>query len=81
MVTKTDPGRGEQAAAASIRLIPLQEVEARTSKSRWWINRQIAAGEFPKPVRLGYRRTVFVEAEINAWLAALVAARDSGRAS
>jgi prophage regulatory protein len=41
---------------------------------RW---RLIKAGKFPKPVKLGLGRNAWVEEEVDAYLAGLVAARDS----
>jgi prophage regulatory protein len=41
---------------------------------RW---RLIKAGRFPKPVKLGLGRNAWVDEEIDAYIAALVAKRDS----
>jgi prophage regulatory protein len=38
--------------------------------------REIAAGHFPKPVRIGARRIAFFQDEIDAWLAQRIAERD-----
>ena len=35
----------------------------------------MAAGTFPKPVRLGESRIAFVDAEIHAWVRARIAER------
>lgn len=56
-------------------LIPLNEVCRRTGKSRWWIQAKQKTGEFPVSVTLGYRRAMFVEAEIEAWLMNLISRR------
>ena len=54
--------------------------ELKTAKgifySRSQIDRKEAAGEFPRRVRLGPNRVGFLECEIDAWIAGLVAERD-----
>jgi prophage regulatory protein len=49
------------------------------SKPHIW--RKIREGSFPSPIRLGENRIAFVEAEIDAWIEAKVAERDSKRRS
>lgn len=46
--------------------------------SPFHLRRMIAAGTFPKPVKLSERKTGYVEAEIEAWLKDRIADRDSG---
>jgi len=43
--------------------------------------RQVAAGRFPKPVRIGARRVAFFQDEIDAWLARRITERDAARPS
>lgn len=57
-------------------LIRLPTVKGRTGLSRSEIYRRIAAGTFPRPVKLGERASAWVESEIDAWAAAHIAARD-----
>lgn len=45
------------------------------SKPHLW--RLIRAGKFPRPIRLGENRIAFPEHEIDAWLEAKVAERDT----
>ena len=45
--------------------------------SRGHLYRLIAAGKFPKPIRLGENRIMFVESEIDAWLLERIAERDA----
>ncbi len=52
---------------AVLRQIPI------SSATMW---RTIAAGDFPKPVRIAKRRVAWVQAEIADWLAARIADRD-----
>jgi predicted DNA-binding transcriptional regulator AlpA len=40
-----------------------------------WIRQLVAAGKFPKPVKIG-NRVAFVEDEVDAWLRDRAAARD-----
>lgn len=49
-----------------IRLIPLREVSSITSLKKTALYQLINSGEL-RPVKLG-RKTVFSEAEINAWV-------------
>jgi prophage regulatory protein len=60
------------------RLERLPDVIARTGLSRTTIQRLIAAGTFAQPVRLTGRKIAFVAAEVDAWIAARVTARDHG---
>jgi prophage regulatory protein len=46
---------------------------------RTWIYRLVAAGRFPAPVKIGEATNAWIESEIDAWLAARVAERDSSR--
>jgi prophage regulatory protein len=39
-------------------------------KSRSWLYAEIAAGRFPKPIRVGARAVVWRESQIREWLAA-----------
>ncbi|MHB0991399.1 MAG: helix-turn-helix transcriptional regulator [Burkholderiales bacterium] len=57
------------------RLIPLKAVSQKTSLGKTALYELIKAGEL-RPVKLG-RKTVFSEAEINAW----IDARLNGRAA
>jgi prophage regulatory protein len=60
------------------RLIRFPEVMKRTSKSRAGIYAAINRGDFPKSVKLGPKSVAFIESEIDAWIADLMA---SGRES
>jgi len=46
--------------------------------SRCQIWRRVKAGTFPPPVKLSASRNVWLERDIDAWMAALVAERDEG---
>lgn len=59
------------------RFISLRSAVDRTGRSRWWLRSQWLAGSFPQPVSVGYRGTMFVESEVEAWLQARIAERDS----
>lgn len=54
--------------AAPARLIRLPEVIARVGLKRSSIYQRMAEGRFPKGRSLGSRCTVWVEAEIDAWV-------------
>lgn len=68
-------------SAPDIPLVILRrpEVEARTGLACSTIYDGIKAGTFPAPIQLGPKAVGWVESEINAWLAARVAARDAAR--
>jgi prophage regulatory protein len=55
----------------------LQQVRTRTGLSRSEIYRRIAAGDFPRPIKLGERASAWAEHEVTAWIAARIAARDA----
>lgn len=57
------------------RLISLGEVTRRIGQSRWTVNRLIAEGKFPPPVRIG-NRTMFEDGEVSAYVEGLLAARE-----
>jgi prophage regulatory protein len=52
------------------RLIRLPEVKGRVGLSRSSIYLRIAAGTFPRPVRLGEKSVAWSEAAIDSWIAA-----------
>lgn len=59
-------------------LIPLNKLpEKGILYSRNYLDRLIREGSFPAPVYLSPRRRCFVEAEIDAWLAARVNEREA----
>lgn len=57
------------------------EVEARTGLGCSTIYDGIKAGTFPAPIQLGPKSVGWVESEINAWLAARIAARNATRST
>ena len=60
------------AVPAPPRLIRLPEVIARVGLKRSSIYQRMAEGRFPKARSLGPRCVVWVEAEIDAWIAAVM---------
>jgi prophage regulatory protein len=50
------------------------EVQARTGLARSSIYAAIAAGSFPRPVKLGARSVGWIDSEVDQWLAERVAA-------
>jgi prophage regulatory protein len=63
------------------RLIRFDEVMHITGISRPRIYALIAAGRFPRQVKLGSMSVAFVEAEIRDWVATRIAERDSTQAA
>jgi prophage regulatory protein len=45
--------------------------------SHVWIRELIAAGKFPRPIKIGANRVAFVESEIDDWLRARAAEREA----
>lgn len=78
-MTQTKQAPMQTASGQSLTLLRLHEVCRRTGKSRSEIYRRIAAGDFPKPVKLGERASAWPEHEVSAWIADRIAARDAGR--
>jgi len=70
--TEAGASRADISASAGIeRLLPIKAVMAITSWSRTSINRGIAEGWFPKPVKLsGRHRIVWRESDIRAYVEA-----------
>ncbi len=58
------------------RFIKLAQVKDYTSLSTSEIYRRIAAGTFPKQVKLGPKSSCFVESEILAWCEQMAAQRE-----
>ena len=56
-----------------IRTLTVREVCAKVKCSRGFV---YAHGDFPKPLKLGLKKSLWVEAEIDAWLETLRVARD-----
>jgi prophage regulatory protein len=64
------------AAAPSKRLLPLKEVLQRVPVSRARVYQLIAAGEFPRQVKVG-TRSAWIEHEVDRWVDSLAARRDA----
>jgi prophage regulatory protein len=71
MITETSLPTG------TLMLERLAKVKARTGLSRSEIYRRIAAGDFPRPVKLGERASAWESGEIDRYIAGLIAARDA----
>ncbi|RKQ73475.1 helix-turn-helix transcriptional regulator [Oceanibaculum indicum] len=59
------------------RLLRRKEVEDMTGLSRSPLYREIQAGRFPRPVKVGAHASRWVEAEVRAWVAERVANREA----
>ena len=60
-------------------ILKLKQVKKRTGLSRSTIYNRIHEGTFPKQVKLGARSVGWLENEVEAWLSAKIAYRDSGK--
>jgi prophage regulatory protein len=58
----------------------LPQVASFTAKSRSQLLRDIDAGRFPRPIRLGEHAVGWLRSEVEAWLNARVAERDQSGA-
>ncbi|MCM5556224.1 AlpA family transcriptional regulator [Pleomorphomonas sp. JP5] len=67
--------RAKAAASATPTLLSMKQASTMTTLSVSSIKRMMAAGTFPKPVRLGESRIAFVDSEIHAWVRARIAER------
>ncbi len=59
----------------------LPDVEQLTGMRRSTIYRKIAAGDFPKPLRIGMRCSVWIAGEIRAWNEQQQRIRDNSKAA
>lgn len=58
------------------KILPIDEVIERTGLSRRTLYLEISENRFPKGVQLTARRVGWPEADIEAWIAEKIAARD-----
>lgn len=64
-------------SAEPIAVLRLAEVRRRTGQSTSGLYAAMAAGRFPKPIRISERSVAWIESEVADWLAARVAERDA----
>jgi prophage regulatory protein len=50
------------------RFLGIRKVEDKVDKKKSWIYEKARKGEFPSPVRLNERCTVWIEDEIDEWM-------------
>ena len=62
-------------------LLRLPEVRAMVRRSTSRIYADMAAGRFPKPIRIGVRAVAWREAELKQWLADRIVERDMREAA
>ena len=67
--------KAKPATSATPTLLSKKQASAMTTLSVSSIKRMMAAGTFPKPVRLGESRIAFVDTEVHAWVRARIAER------
>ena len=63
------------------KLLRHRAVSEITGFSQSTIARKVKAGQFPKPVKLGPQTLAWVAEEVEVWLAARIAERDSQKAA
>lgn len=59
------------------KLLKFEEVQSRTQKSRSRIYDDMAAGTFPKPVKIGTRAVAWIASEIDEWIEQRIADREA----
>ena len=64
----------EQGMDASVHVLRLPRVQARTGLSRSSIHVRVANGSFPQPIRIGARAVGWIESEVDAWIREQIAA-------
>lgn len=60
-----------------MRIIRIREVREKTGQPTSTIYDRMAEGTFPRPVPLGPKAVGWIEAEIDEWISARIAARDT----
>jgi prophage regulatory protein len=71
-------GVSEEMVMSETKFLRLPAVIERVGKSRTAIYRDIQAGAFPAPIRIGARAVAWDSAEIAAWQQRIIAASTSG---
>ena len=59
-----------------MRVLRRRAVEQKTGKKRTQIYKEIAAGTFPRQVRLGPKAVGWIKSEVDFWIAQRIAHRD-----
>lgn len=67
--------------ATNVRLLRKPEVKSKTGLSDRGIYYEIQKGRLPSPVKIGDRASAWPEHEVDRWIAARIAERDTGRAA
>lgn len=62
------------------KFMQLPEVEEKIGFKKSFIFEAVRKGKFPEPIRFGYRKTLWVEEEINAWMRDQIDQRNKGEA-
>lgn len=75
MTTEKSPAQPGRSSYAC--LLRKQEVCRRVGFSASELYRRIAAGDFPRQVRLGTRTSAWPENEVSDWIAGRIAERDA----
>lgn len=73
MATKTTTTPNTTTNTTPRRFIKLRDVQTIVALSGSEIYRRIAAGTFPKPISLGPKSSVWIEQEVQDWMAARIA--------
>jgi prophage regulatory protein len=61
----------QQQTTKPVRLLRTSTVLEKVAMSRTELWRHVKEGNFPKPIKLGARTTVWTEASVDAWIHAL----------
>ena len=63
-----------------MKFLRIKDVLARRGCCRAHLYREIAAGEFPAPIKLSPRMAVWPESDVDAWFREKLAGRDAAKA-
>ncbi|WP_369942752.1 helix-turn-helix transcriptional regulator [Xanthomonas medicagonis] len=73
----SEPNSGLASGRHPLRFLRIREVLARTGLPKSTLYDRIRVGSFPKPVPLGGTLSAWVESEVEDWMAARIAERES----
>jgi len=59
------------------KLLKFADVRQRTQRSRSSIYEDMAAGSFPKPIKIGSRAVAWIETDIDDWITERIAERET----
>jgi prophage regulatory protein len=74
---RTNGAAGAKVMKSVNRVITMRDLYDYVALRRTQIEKLVAEGRFPKPIKISDRRKAWLESEVQAWLAERIAARDN----